>query len=165
MSRLSEYFLQSAVNIVLFETIEVTHPDFSQDYLIVRNNCNGLTATDENDVEKDFIYYPVSIGRGETRENLEQTITLTIGDLGELLPNELRAVRAADGFSTKPIMTYRTWQSDDLSEPLHVIRLNVHDIKRNKKGATLICKAPSLNVNGIGRRYDFVRFFGLRGFL
>ena len=110
MSDYTEFYLNSDSNIVQLETIELSHSDFTQTYRVVRNATNGITATTEAGASVAFTYYPLAIDAGETRENLDQSFKITLGDLGEILPAELDAVATANGFDEKPVLIYRTYR-------------------------------------------------------
>jgi hypothetical protein len=165
MSNYTEFYLNSDSNIVQLETIELSHSDFTQTYRVVRNATNGITATTETGASVAFAYYPLAIDPAETRDNLDQSFTISLGDLGEILPTELDAVATADGFGEKPVLIYRTYRSDVLTAPLFVITLEVESFTFNEQGSVFEAKAPSLNINKTGETYTFARFPMLRGFL
>lgn len=165
MSEYSEFFLNSASNVVLLETIEISHPNMSKVYRVVRNNCEGMTAITENSESVAFEYYPLMIKRKSSREDLDQGIEITFGDLGEVLPSEIDLIAQAGSFSTKPSLIYRIYRSDDLTAPLDVIRLEITSIGFKAEGAVISADSPSLNVNKTGEIYSFDRFPPLRGVL
>lgn len=165
MSDYTEFYLNSDSNIVQLETIELSHSDFTQTYRVVRNATNGITATTETGASVAFTYYPLAIDAAETRDNLDQSFKITLGDLGEILPTELDAVATADGFGEKPVLIYRTYRSDVLTAPLFVVTLEVESFTFNEQGSVFQAKAPSLNINKTGELYTFARFPMLRGFL
>jgi hypothetical protein len=165
MSDYSEFFLKTPANIVMLELIELSHPDFTKTYRLVRNATNGVTVTLETAASATFEYYPLKINKGDTRENLDQSITLTFGDLGEVLPNELDVVLEANNFVTKPILKYRIYRSDDLTAPLEVITLEVQSISFQKIGAVIEARSKALNINKTGEIYTIDRFPMLKGFL
>jgi hypothetical protein len=104
-------------------------------------------------------------GAGD-REDLDFGIDVTFGDLGQVIPNELDAVRAANGFTEKPIVKYRTYRSDLLTTPLYgPVKLEIKEFAFNREGAKFTAKAPSLNINQTGEIYTLNRFPMLRGFL
>jgi hypothetical protein len=45
MSAYSEFFLNSRSSVVQLELLQISHPDFSKDYRIVRNSVNGVTVS------------------------------------------------------------------------------------------------------------------------
>lgn len=162
----ADFFLNSRSSVVQLELLELSHPAFSKTYRIVRNAVNGITVTLEDSSVETFDYYPLRIDAASTRENLDQAFTITLGDLGEILPTELDAVASSDDFATKPVVKYRTYRSDDLSEPLFgPLLLEVDNFAFDREGVTFTAKAPSLNINRTGERYLLERFPMLRGFL
>lgn len=166
MSDYSEFFLNSKSSIVQLELLEISHSDFTQTYRIVRNATNGVSVTLETSAQAFFTYYPLRIENNGAKDDLDQSFTFTLGDLGELLPKELDAVASANGFSEKPRVVYRTYRSDDLTKPLFgPILLEVESFAFNREGASFTAKAPSLNINKTGEVYRLERFPMLRGFL
>lgn len=165
----SEFFLNSDSNIVQLELIEISHPLFSQVYYIVRNAVAGVTVTLETAVAQAFDYYPVKVTPSGSYNDLDQTLQVSFGDLGQVLPKELDrlnlAVSTIPGYFTKPTLTYRTYRSDDLSGPLSgPIKFLIDNIAFNKEGATLTCSASRLNLTATGEPYSMDRFPMLRGF-
>ena len=162
--RYIDFFLASQHDVIQFETLEISHPQFSKVYRLVRNNDQGLEAGLEEDggnVVFDFV--PMTINEKRTKANLDYGISITFGDLGMLLPQELERVRANSGFSTKPTLIYRTYRSDDLSSPMFgPISLEVTKIVSTKKGSTFDAEAPILNLTKTGELYDKKRFTGLQ---
>ena len=107
----------------------------------------------------------MKITNAETRENLDFGISVEMGDLGETIPSELDNVYSDNSFSEKPQVVYRTFRSDDLSEPLLEVDLEIKSISFNKTGCKFEAKAPALNVSSTGELYKLSRFPMLRGFL
>lgn len=166
MSDYSEFFLNSSADIIQYECIELSHPNFTQIYRIVRNNAYGLTVTLETTDVVTFDYYPLRITPSETTDNLDFNFQIEFGDTGEVIPNEIEAVIAADGFATKPTLKYRTYRSDDLSAPLvGPLVLEIQQFAINKTGCIFEAKAPSANINSTGKRYSIDKFPSLRFFL
>lgn len=166
MSAYSEFFLSSRSSVVQLELIEISHPNFTKVYRVVRNAVNGVTVTLETGSPTTFDYYPLKIENTGSRDDLDQSFTFTLGDLGEVLPKELDAVASGDGFGSKPTVLYRTYRSDDLTKPLFgPVLLEVESFAFKREGSTFSAKAPSLNVNKTGERYELERFPMLRGFL
>lgn len=166
MPTFQEYFLNSRSDVVKLETFEFIHPDFSKVYRVVRNSISGIDATLETSEAVHFDYMPLKIENSGIRNDLDQSISIQFGDLGELIPNELDLVLNANGFETKPIVKYRLFRSDDLTEPFFgPVVLEITDIAFTKKGCQFEAKAPSLNISKTGEIYSIGRFPMLRGFL
>lgn len=89
MSNYSQFFLSSGSGVVQLELIDIYHPNFSKRYRIVRNAMNGVTVTLEDSTVATFDYYPVKLTPTGSNNDLDQTLQLQFGDLGEILPSEL----------------------------------------------------------------------------
>lgn len=166
MSDYSEYFLNGPIRVANLETLEISHPNFSQTYWVVRNSRLGLNAYLETGVLQAFVYYPIKVVRSDTDNSLDQVFRFSLGDLGEILPKELDRVNAANNRITRPIVKYRTYRSDDLSRPLlGPMRLEITDLPFSREGVAFEAKAPTLNLNQTGEYYDFSRFPGMRAFI
>jgi hypothetical protein len=166
MTTYAEFFLNTKASVVQLELLEISHPNFSQVYRIVRNSVQGVTVKLETGSTVNFQYYPLQVKNNGSRDDLDQSISFTLGDLGEILPKELDAIAQAKGFGVKPKVVYRTYRSDDLTAPLFgPINLEVESFAFNREGVTFNAKAPSLNVNKTGELYTLERFPMLRGFL
>lgn len=166
MSRYTEYFLKSKSSVVELDTLEISHPSFTQVYRIVRNATQGVTVTLEDLSVVEFQYRPMKIVPVSNRDDLDQFIRIDLGDLGEILPRELDAVFNANDFSSKPIVKYRAYRSDDLTEPLlGPWILEIGEFSFNRMGASFEAKAPRLNINRTGELYRIERFPMLRGYV
>jgi len=98
MSDYSEFFLNSKASIVQLELIQIKHPNFSKDYNIVRNASNGVTVLLETEELLNFEYYPARISNNGNREDLDFGLKIELGDLGEIIPDELDNVSNANSF-------------------------------------------------------------------
>jgi hypothetical protein len=161
-----DYFLRTASTVVQCELLELSHSAFTQTYRIVRNVAAGITVKLETGEQVVFDYYPVKIEANADSDDLDQSLTITLGDLGEILPTELDAVTAADSFHEKPLLTYRTYRSDDLTKPmLGPLVYEIESIVFKGDGCSFTAKAPSLNQVKTGELYTLDRFPMLRAFL
>jgi hypothetical protein len=166
MSQYSEFFLNSSSSVIQLECLEISHPDFTKTYRIVRNATKGITVKYEDGNLYPHEYYPLSIVSMGNRGDLDQGFRITLGDLGDVLPAELDSVTSADGFDTKPTVSYRSFRSDDLETVLFgPLFLEVTTFSFTREGSSFEAKAPSLNINRTGEIYTLDRFPGLRGFL
>ena len=166
MSDYAEFFLGSRSSVVQLELLEISHPNFTQTYHVVRNATEGVTVTLETAAEQTFDYYPLRISPMGVRNTLDFGVRIDLGDLGEVLPAELDAVMNAQGFSVKPTVLYRTYRSDDLTAPLFgPLTLKVTTFSFSDSGASFEAEAPTISVNTTGELYRIGRFPMLRGFL
>jgi hypothetical protein len=160
------YFLSSKSSVVYLETLEISHPSFSQTYWIVRNAIGGITATLETAVAQAFVYYPLRIRPVGASDDLDQVLRVDLGDLGEIIPKEIDAITAAGTMGIKPTVKYRAWRSDDLTEPLvGPLVLEIADLSSNREGSSFEASAPKFNINRTGELYRLERFPMLRGLL
>lgn len=166
MSEYSEFFLNSKSSVVQVDCIEISHSSFTQTYRVVRNNTEGVTVTHEDDTDYDYEYYPFVLSASGVRDDLDQMIHMDFGDLGEIIPQEIDAVKSADNTQEYPRVVYRTYRSDDLENVLYgPVVLEVRAFNFNREGCSFEAKAPSLNVNRTGEAYSLPRFPALRGLL
>lgn len=166
MSILSEYFLKSRASVAMLECLEISHPNFSQTYYVVRNLTYGGTFTHEDDSTHAYVYQPMRVKRAGNSDDLEQIISVEFGDLGLIVPTEIDAIRQGNGLGTKPTVIYRAYRSDDLTTILHgPFVLEVKTFNPTRRGTAFQAKAPSLNVSKTGELYTLPRFPMLRGLL
>lgn len=157
------FYLNAPSKVVELETMEISHPSFSQVYRVVRNAVSGLTVTLETSAAVPFTYYPVKITREQVTTTLDTPLQISFGDLGMILPQEIDRVRAADTFMIKPTVIYRTYRSDDLTQPLTgPLIYQLQTVAHKKEGATLNVQAPMLNLSKTGEVYALNRFTALR---
>lgn len=165
MSALTEFYLNGPSSVVQLETCEISHPSFTRTYYIVRNASSGITARLENGALQLFEYYPMQITPTGSDNDLEQSMKITFGDLGTILPTEMDRCSSAGSFVTKPTLIYRTYRSDDLNNVMDgPNRFFVSNIAFNGDGASFTADAPSTNNSRTGEVYDLSRFTPLRGF-
>lgn len=106
MSDYSEFFLATSADVIQYEMLQISHPDFSQDYYLTRNAPDQLDAGGQI-----WTYCPMTIEPSGTRNDLDFSITITLGDVGTIIQTELEAVRAADGNLAYPDVQYSTFSS------------------------------------------------------
>lgn len=160
------FFLNAPARVANLETLEISHPSFSRTYWIVRNSRLGLTAKLENGVDQFFEYYPVKIVPANSDNTLDQIYNISLGDLGEIIPDELDRIFAAGTRMTRPVVKYRIYRSDDVSAPmLGPMVLEIVELPSSTEGSVFEARAPTLNKTQTGEFYDMVRFPGLRGLL
>lgn len=167
MGSYSEFFLNSRRDVVQLELVEVTHPNFTQPYRIVRNAPRGVTvnlSADEPQIA--FTYFPARVSQQGARDDLDSSIQIDLGDLGEVIPGEVDAVREAGGSMTKPALRYWAFRSDELAAPIYgPIALEIPSISFSEEGASFEARAPTLNSAKTGERWTLDRIPMLRGFV
>lgn len=167
MSDYIGFFLNSKSSVVSLETLEISHPSFSKTYYIVRNAVKGFTGNDENGKSISFEYYPLSISVNGVKNDLDSGINISLGDLGEIIPNEIDRIYKANSFDIKPIVKYRTYRSDDLSGPMFgPLVYEIPSFSFDGSNSSFEATAPRLNSNKTGIIYDISSTFRtLRGYL
>jgi hypothetical protein len=172
MADLADYFFASSRDVAGLEMVEITHPDFTRPYRIVRNTVDPLdpdgvtVALSPDQPEVRFEYWPARFSGRGARDDLDYQITIDLGDVGDVLPNEIDAVAAAGGFMTKPAVRYYVFRSDNLTSPiLGPILLEAPSINSDGTVSSIDARAPTLNTTKTGERYTVERFPMLRGFL
>lgn len=166
MSDYTEFFLKSRASIVQLDCLEISHPNFTQIYYCVRNATDGITVIHEDDLEVTYQYVPMRASLSGPREDLDQILNVVLGDLGEIVPREIDAVRQASAMGIKPTVIYRAYASNVLDTVLYgPLVLEIKTFNFSREGATFDAKAPSLNVSKTGEAYGIPRFPMLRGLI
>lgn len=165
MTAEAEFYLSAFGRVKRFECIKLAHPNFTQPYYIVRNKPGGLTAKVEGQMT-DFGFYPLRITAQAQDNDLDFALQIDLGDLGEIVPAELDAVAAANGFGVKPTLDYWAFRSDDLMTPLlGPVRLEIQELPVSRDGTSFVAAAPAMNVNRTGELYTTGRFPMMRAYL
>ncbi len=166
MSDYTEFFLNNVGSVLELETLEIYHPSFSQTYRVVRNASEGITVKYEDLAYYAHTYYPLRIQSLGARGDLDQGFSVIMGDLSDVLPAELDRVTYDDTFSTKPIVKYRTYRSDNLDTILFgPLTLEVTTFSFTRSASTFEAKSPQININKTGELYRIERFPTLRSLL
>jgi hypothetical protein len=144
----------------------ISHPSFSKIYYIVRNAINGITATLEDATTHTFDYYPLAIKQVGSADDLDQKMEIQLGDLGEVIPQEIDRCYNAGTLGIKPQLVYRVFRSDDLTAPMQgPYYFDIPAIGAKKAASGFTAEAPRLNSNRTGESYAMDRFPMLQGFL
>lgn len=162
-----DYFLRGDPDDIRLALVEVSHPSFRYTYRYVQNHASGVTVTHENGERRSYQYSPITIKKSKSDNDLDQSITIGVGDLGELLPADIDRLRNSQQYSqVRPVLNYREYLLSDLSKPvLSVLGLEVTDWQPNKDGSVFVCKARELNLTKTGTVYTLDKFPTLRGFI
>lgn len=164
-SPLIDFYLHSKSSVIQYETLQIYHSSFSKVYWIVRNAMNGLDATLEDGTLQHFDYYPLAITATGAADDLDQSLKISVGDLGEIIPQELDRCMAAGTMNTKPSCTYRTFRSDSLAAPMDgPYVFDIPNFAQKASNVTFTASAPKLNSGTTGEAYTTDRFPMMRGF-
>lgn len=163
---LLDFYFGAPRSVRKLECIEMSHPNMSKVYRIVRNATKGVTVMHEDGKWYPYEYYPLRIASLGLSSDLESGVRVDLGDVGTIIPWEIDRIRKAGGMLTKPTIKYRTYRDDNLTTIMDgPMVLEAVNISRDRSGASYQAKAPSLNNTVTGEVYDLDRFFTLRGFL
>lgn len=162
-----DYFFGAPRSTAELETIEISQPSFSQVWRLQSKYREGLWARLESGEMVFFQYVPLLLKLLEDRGTLDFGISVTVGDLGEILPDEIQRARVAGTLRTSPPrVVHRTYRSDNLERPMFgPIVLQAQPITRSRDGAQFDAAAPQGNVSKTGMLYRTDLFLMLRGFL
>lgn len=174
MSLISQFFLGSSPARVQLDLIEITHPNFTQTYRIVRNARRKLTTPGKFGIEVmhegavgpfEYEYYPAQIKPVGFTSDLSQGLAVTLGDLGNVIQKEIAAVTAANKMMIRPVVKFRTYSSADLTQPMFgPLILQISNITCSEEGNTFEAHAPRINNTRTGVLYTRDQFPMLAGF-
>ncbi len=160
------FFLDSPSSVVQLDTIEISHPSFSQTFWLVRNRSDGLTATLETFEQQAFEYVPFVMTESPIDETLEYELRIALGDLSEIMPPEVDRMVAAGTIKIPPNVVFRRFSSDDLSAPMvGPIRLQMVEPTVTFEGMVFSARPQSANRVATGLVYNFDQFPTARGLL
>lgn len=161
-----QFLLNRRGGVGRYETLQLAHPSFSKTYYLLHVWRKAPPLTLENGQVVTFEYCPMRFTPKGASGDLDYGVQVTLGDLGQIIPEEIDRAKAAGTLHIRPKATFRSWRTDDLSKPLNVITsLEASEISRNEQGASFSAIAPRLNLVRTGETYNVDRFPMLRGFL
>lgn len=107
--------------------------------------------------------------------SLDQSMEITLGDVGQIISTEMSLIAAENGFQTKPELIYREYRSDEFTMvdefavytgPMFgPFTLEISALAFSKQGAVFTAKPPQFNRTRTGEIYDVGRFPMLAGFV
>ena len=160
------YHLIGNAHDVLLECIEISHPAFSRVYRYVRNHTKGVTVTHEDGAITRYEYAPIKLQRGKSNEKMSQEITVTVADLGMVIPQEVDRLYNSPHELEQPILTYRSYLISNLTQPYETARgLKITENTPQVHGAMFRAVQRSLNDKKTGRSFTLDKWRALRGFL
>ena len=168
---IKDFHLDSVSSVVLLETLEISHSLWPVPIRIVTNHPDGVTVTLENGKKAVFEFIPLMIQRGNTSDDLDQTLNITVGDLGEIVPPLIQKIREASS-DEKPQVIYRSFAFDAASmvltkpTPIEIIRgLYVAKMNQDYQATTFEAATSGKNSVKTGRTYNFKEYPDLRGLI
>ena len=168
---IKDFHLDSVSSVVLLETLEISHSLWPAPIRIVTNHPDGVAVTLENGKPAIFEFIPLMIQRGNTSDDLDQTLNITVGDLGEIVPPLIQKIRDASS-DEKPQVIYRSFAFDAASmvltkqTPIEIIRgLSVAKMNQDYQATTFEAATSGKNSVKTGRTYNFKEYPDLRGLI
>ena len=163
MSNQLEEYLFATQPAYLIECIEIKHSLWATPLRYVTNMADGVSVGHDSSYF-NYEYVPLQIDKGSSSDDLDQSLSITIGDLGDIVPDLIDQILDA-GSTERPKVTYRAYSSLDLSQPILVIdHLEVTDQSSDYQGTTFNAEAPKLNAVGTGLLFTKANFPTLIGF-
>ncbi|MFV5641983.1 DUF1833 family protein [Acinetobacter pittii] len=161
----AKFFLNRKVDIYQLECIELSHPSFLNTYRVVRNDDRGVYVQHkEGSGQFYYEYLPLTIQRSGMLGDLDQTLTVSVSGLGDILPDEFERVLEGQYADVKPTVNYRLYSSDNLNTPIHyLLGLQLAGVSMNNKAVTFKAESPRLNTSKTGDTFSLDRFSGLKG--
>ncbi|WP_151965032.1 hypothetical protein [Acinetobacter soli] len=152
----AQFFLNSKRSIYRIECVELMHPSFSKVYRITPSDDDGVTV--KHNASSDAFFYEylhASIERSGVMGDLDQSITVTIAGLGDVLPDEFDRIANGEFTKEKPIINYRLYSSDNLNKPeFELLGLQLNGVAEKDNQAVFKGEAPRLNTAKTGEIYS-----------
>lgn len=168
---IKDFHLDSTASVVLLETLEISHSLWPNPIRLVTNHPDGVSVTLENGQPATFEFIPVMIQRGNTSDDLDQSLKITVGDLGEVVPPLINLIEDASS-DEKPQVIYRSFAFDAASmvltkpSPIELIRgLYVAQMNQDHQATTFEAATSGKNSVKTGRTYNFKDYPDLRGLI
>jgi len=164
-----EFFLNCSAAVVELELLEISHPAFTGGnygsgtiYKIVKNASDGVVYSGDA-----YLYYPFVLSKGSRSQDLDYSLDISFGDLGEITTTEIKNIIGSVAYSQMPIsVSYMIFRSDDLTAPIFgPIDLKAKNFNWNGDGFTLECRSRISNKNKTGTYYDLMSYPSLKTFL
>lgn len=154
-----DFYLGAPASVTELETLEISHPSFSQTFYLTFSDADGFYANDENGIKRFFQYLPMSLKGSTLTTDLDYGVGVTLGDLGDLIHKELDRVEVAETWNIHPKVIHRTYRSDRLDVPMRgAIELEIGDYTYNQEGFSFEARAPDVKSPGTGILYTLERF-------
>lgn len=155
---------QSAGPMGLIKCIEITHPKWTSVLRFVTNSNFNINVKHEDGQSFEYVPSNLTITKSSESGNLDQGLSVKVGDVGELIPECIDAF-IYDEDIVLPTASYREYFIGRYESPVVVSRgLDVEGVTRDDQGSDCEVVAPRLNDNGNGEVYDVSTDPGLAGF-
>lgn len=166
-SQYVDFYLGASQSVFELHTLQISQVSFSKVYRFQPYYREGLWLREEDGQQQFYQWMPLRLEALEDRGNLDFGLSITVGDLGEVLPDEIQRARDAGTLVTDPaVVRYRIYRSDNLDSVMYgPITLQAKTITRTEQGAQFDAKAPQVNATKTGMIYRTDLIPTLLGFL
>lgn len=135
--------------------IEFGHPLFSRLYRFTPSISTAITVTHENGIEYTYLPLQCAINLGNTSDELEQTLDVTIGGMDDELEDNLNLI-TSEGVSERPYLDYRRYRKGLLSRPIiSILGLLYQSSSETKGKITFSFSTPKLNQLATAQKFTF----------
>ena len=144
---------QSRGAIGVVECVEIIHSNW-EPLRYVNNSNIDITIKHEDGQSFDYLHAPLTISKISSSGNLEEGLSITVGDVGVVMPDLIDSF-IYDEDIEQPTVSYRAYFINQYDAPFLVARdFDVEVVTRNWQGSTIECVAPGLNDSGNGEVYS-----------
>jgi len=154
---IKDIHLDCSPSIVPLETLEISHSTWPEPVRIVTNYDGGVDAQLETGETVRFDFAPLLLDFGTTSDDLDQSINVTLGDLGEIVPPLIKKIRESES-DELPEVIYRRYAFDAASmtfakpQPIDITKgLYVEQMNRDYQATTFEAKTHGKNSVTCGR--------------
>jgi hypothetical protein len=179
ITTLEDFYLNSLPQDVMVDTVQITYliaPGISKQFNLVRNAPAGFTGystTSTSSTAITYIFVPFALTRTNTAADLQQSISLTFGYMGDYLNSIFQQIADLKLQGTMPTLVYRSYAmtpteigTTDPATPLYISgTLYINNITMTKEGLAFEAQPYSVNTTGTGYLYLTNIFTGLQAFL
>lgn len=145
---------QSSGAVGLLECVEISHPNWPETLRYVVNSSEPKTLTHEDSLSFEYKPTVIAVERSSDVDTLDQTLKLSVGDLGQQIPDLLDLVLQDDQV-IQPVVNYRAYIMGNYEAPCFIAKgLLIDSVARDWKGSTIEANAAGLNDSGNGEIYS-----------
>lgn len=159
MSDQNNFFLTDTSGVLLINTIEMTHPDFSAPMLYQCDIIDSDLITSQG----TFKYQIFEAERGNITSDLDQSVSITFVDFDDAFMQTVTSINKAIPIE----LIFRQYREDDLTSPLDFIQtLRIKNISADEYGkATFSATAEQLNNVATGVIYTLEDYPLMKGLI
>ena len=143
-----------------YEALIIENPAFSQTYYLGFDNANFISL-DHDGIERAFTPSNIKAVNPSNDNDLSQTSSFSIGDLYNVLDDELDLLQ---GNTVEPILVTHLRYTSKSQTPSEFITYEAKAVAQKEGVFTINCGAPDLNKDQTGETYTLDQFPALRGY-